>query len=158
MPQWELRLRWPIATEATRSTWQRRFDQEQAARFLRRKLFVARFQTLETRGEWSLVGRVLLANPMICAARHMVSSVRRPWQPKVKARADLPLQPGPRLSPSLVQRGIARVFTEFGAPARAAKPRGKPQGWSSGTPRSPRRSLPLVKRGPPDQRKLAEAA
>ena len=68
-----------VASEADPRFCRRRFDQEYSHRFLRRKLFVGRFQTLETRGERSLVDRVLLANMMICAARHMVSSVRRTW-------------------------------------------------------------------------------
>lgn len=147
-----------IAAEAAFRIYRRRFDQEHAHRVLRRNLLLDRFQTPETRSEEAWVDLVILAYQMLYAAHHLVSSVRRPWEPKVTTGADLPSKSAPRLSSSQVQRGIARVFVEYGTPARPPKPRGKPPGWSTGTPRRRRRSLPLVKRGPPDHRKHDKAA
>ncbi len=147
-----------IAAQAAFRIYRRRFDQEHAHRFLRRNLLLDRFQTPETRSEEAWVDLVVLARQMLYAARHLVSSVRRPWEPKVKARADLPPKSDPRLSPSQVQRDIARVFAQFGTPARPAKPRGIPPGWKSGTPRRRRDPQPLVKRGPPGPPRQAKAA
>ena len=147
-----------IASEAAFRYYRRRFDQEHAHRFLRRNLLLDRFQTPETRSEEAWVDLVILAYQTLYAARHLVSSVRRPWEPKVKPATDLSPKSAPSLSPSQVQRGIARVFAEFGTPARPPRPRGKPPGWSLGAPRRRRRILPLVKRGPPDRRKQDKAA
>lgn len=138
-----------ISTNAAYAHYRRRFDQEHSHRVLRRNLHIGRFQTPVTEHEEAWVDLVVLAFQTLFAARHLVHSVRRPWEPKPKAETDKARPVTPGLRPSQVQRGIARVFAEFGTPARPAKPRGIPPGWKSGTPRRRRDAQPLVKRGPP---------
>ncbi len=125
---------------------------------MRRNLLMDAYQSPLTEHEESWMDLVVLAFQTLFAGRALVDSIRRPWEPKPKITVETDLATPLLLSPSHVQRGIARVFGQFGTPARPSKPRGIPLGWSPNTPRARRDTLPVVKRGPPTARKRAKAA
>jgi hypothetical protein len=147
-----------IGLEQAFTYYRRRFDQEHSHRFLRRNLLMDAYQSPLTEHEEAWMDLVVLAFQTLFAGRALVDSVRRPWEPKPKTIPEADPALAPSLGPSHVQRGIARVFAQFGTPARPSKPRGIPSGWSPNTPRDRRQVLPVVKRGPPSPRKRLKTA
>ena len=67
---------------------------------MRRNLHFYRFQTPVTEHEEAWVDLVVLAFQTLIAARHLIRSVRRPWEPKPKADADKARPVTPGLRPS----------------------------------------------------------
>jgi hypothetical protein len=145
-----------IDAEHALAYYRRRFDQEHSHRFMRRHLLLGAFQSADTAREENWVDFTTLAFHTLFAARDMGQLVRRPWESKLKPKTDD--SPTPLLSPSQVQRDVARIFCQLGTPARSPKPRGIPSGWVAGTPRARRATHPLVKRGPPKHVIQTEAA
>jgi hypothetical protein len=147
-----------IGTAQAFTLYRWRFDEEHSHRFMRRHLLMDAYQSPITEHEEGWMDLVVLAFQTLFAARSLVHSIRRPWEPKPNADADTDGLAPPKLSPSHVQRDLLRVIGQFGTPARPSKPRGSPQGWSPNTPRARRETLPIVRRGPPRRRKRPKAA
>ena len=138
--------------------YRRRFDQEHSHRFMRRDLLMDAYQSPLIEHEEAWMDIVVLAFQSLFAARDLVNFVRRPWEPKPKVVAADTVLPHLSLSPSQVKRDFARIIDQFGTPARPSKPRGIPLGWSTSAPRTRRKALPLVKRGPPTTKKQVKTA
>lgn len=147
-----------IGTAQAFTLYLQRFDEEHSHRFMRRHLLMDAYQSPLTGHEEAWIDLVVLAFQTLFAARPLVHSIRRPWEPKPKAVPDTDGLILPKLGPSHVQRDLARVIVQFGTPARPSKPRGIPPGWSPNTPRARRDTLPIVRRGPPRRRKRLKAA
>jgi len=147
-----------IGTEQAFTLYRQRFDQEHSHRFMRRNLLMNAYQSPITEHEEGWMDLVVLAFQTVFAGRTLVDSVRRPWEPKPKADAVPESLSPPKLSPSHVQRDLARIIAQFGTPARPSKPRGIPLGWSPNTPRARRETFPIVRRGPPRPTKRSKAA
>ena len=68
----------------------------------------------------------LLAYWQLLLLRHSPNLERPAWYPQ------RPALPGGGVTPRLVQRNAARILSQFGTPARAAKPAGKGLGRTKG--------------------------
>lgn len=94
-----------------------RFDIEHFFRFGKQKLLLTRFQTPEVEREekwWQLTH---IAFAQLWLACHLTVALPRPWE------RNLPLLKNRLISPTLAQRGFARIIRQLGTPAQAPKPR-----------------------------------
>ena len=98
-----------IGTEQVFDYYRRRFDQEHSHRFMRGNLLMDAYQSPLTEHEEAWMDLTVLAFQSLFAARYLVNLVRMPWEPKPKVVADIDPAPTAALSPSQVQRDIARV-------------------------------------------------
>ena len=103
-----------------------RFDIEHFFRFGKQKLLLAAFQTPEVRREENWWQLVHIAYAQLWMARHVVDALPRPWE------RNLPATKQHLISPTLVQRGFARVIRQLGTPAQPPQPRGIPPGRQKG--------------------------
>lgn len=103
-----------------------RFDIEHFFRFGKQKLLLADFQTPEVRREENWWQLVHIAYAQLWLGRHVVAALPRPWE------RNLPAMKQHLSSPTLVQRGFARVIRQLGTPAQPPKPRGIPPGRPKG--------------------------
>lgn len=118
-----------------------RFDIEHFFRFGKQKLLLTQFQTPEVEREekwWQLNH---LAFAQLWLARHLTVALPRPWE------RNLPTMKNRLISPTLVQRGFARIIRQLGTPAQAPKPRNISSGRAVGVklPKRPRQPV-FVKR------------
>ncbi len=114
-----------------------RFDIEHFFRFGKQKLLLVNFQTPEVRREENWWQLVHIAYAQLWMARHLVDALPRPWE------RNLPAMKQRLISPTLVQRGFARIFRQLGTPAQPPKPRGIPPGRRQGMklPKRPRQKV-----------------
>lgn len=111
-----------------------RFDIEHFFRFGKQKLLLADFQTPEVKREENWWQLVHIAYAQLWMARHVVDALPRPWE------RNLPTVKQHLISPTLAQRGFAKIIRQFGTPAQPPKPRGISPGRRKGTklPKRPR--------------------
>jgi hypothetical protein len=121
--------------------YQTRFDLEHFFRFGKQKLRLTRFQTPEVEREekWWLLNHLAFAQ--LWLARHLTVALPRPWE------RYLPAMKNRLISPTLVQRGFARIIRQLGTPAQSPKPRNISSGRALGVklPQRPRQPV-VVKR------------
>jgi hypothetical protein len=117
--------------------YQARFDIEHFFRFGKQKFLLTQFQTPEVEREekwWQLNH---LAFAQLWLARHLTVALPRPWE------RNLPAIKNRLISPTLAQRGFARIIRQLGTPAQPPKPRNISPGRALGTklPQRPRQSV-----------------
>lgn len=103
-----------------------RFDIEHFFRFGKQKLRLVGFQTPEVAHEETWFQLTHIAYAQLWMARHLVACLPRPWE------RNLPALRRHLLSPTLVQRGFARIIRQLGTPAQPPKPRGISPGRRKG--------------------------
>jgi len=109
-----------------------RFDIEHFFRFGKQKLLLAAFQTPEVQREENWWQLVHIAYAQLWLARQVVDALPRPWE------RNLPAMKQRLISPTLVQRGFARIIRQLETPAQPPKPRGIPPGRRKGLKLPPR--------------------
>ena len=104
------------------SMYARRFSQEHGYRFLKQELLwdKAQVRTPEQYERWSWL--VALAHNHLLLARDLGHAAFRPWE-RPSAHA---------LTPQQVRRGMSRILSQVGTPARVCQPRGKSPGRARG--------------------------
>jgi len=115
-----------------------RFDIEHFFRFGKQKLLLTQFQTPEVEREekwWQLNH---LAFAQLWLARHLTLALPRPWE------RNLPTMKNRLISPTLVQRGFARIIRQLGTPAQAPKPRNISSGRALGVKLPQRPPQPVI--------------
>lgn len=114
-----------------------RFDIEHFFRFGKQKLLLANFQTPEVEREENWWHLVHIAYAQLWMARHVADALPRPWE------RNLPAMRQRLISPTLVQRGFARIIRQLGTPAQPPKPRGISPGRRKGMklPKRPRQNV-----------------
>jgi hypothetical protein len=123
-------------------SFQQRFRQEHAFRFLKQRLLLTAFQTPQAEMEEAWWRLVHLAYLQLWIARPLTDGLPRPWEryrPSFKARAR---------SPTLVQRDLGRILRQLGTPAQAVKPRGNSPGRPVGFHPQRRIRHPPVRKRP----------
>ena len=125
-------------TVSAETIWQgytHRWPVEPGIRFRKQRLgwTTPRFQHKETGDRWSWL--VALAFWLLFLARPIVQDHPLPWQ-----------KPQDHLTPQRVQQSLPLIFAQFGSPARAPKPRGKPPGWTKGRRRTPKPRCKVLKK------------
>jgi len=125
-----------VSPEQSYLAYQTRFDIEHFFRFGKQKLLLTHFQTPDVAREESWWQLSHLAFAQLWLARHLTEALPRPWE------RHLPAMKRRHMSPTLVQRGFARIIRQLGTPAQPPKPRNISAG------RSPGRKLPKRPRQP----------
>lgn len=143
-PLWLLVMgdrRHELSLEQIYLAYQARFDIEHFFRFGKQKLLLTRFQTPDVEREESWWQLTHLAFAQLWLARHLVDTLPRPWE------RNLPTMKQRLSSPTLVQRGFARIIRQLGTPAQPPKPRNISSGRALGLklPKRPRQPV-VVKR------------
>ena len=130
-----------LSLEQVYLAYRARFDIEHFFRFGKQKLLLTRFQTPEVEREekWWYLSHLAFAQ--LWLARHLTAALPHPWErnlPAMKKRLN---------SPTLVQRGFARIIRQLGTPAKPPKPRNISPGRALGfkLPKRPRQ--PVVVKG-----------
>jgi hypothetical protein len=139
-PLWSLAIgqrRHELSARTIHQVYGQRYDLEHFFRFGKQKMLLARFQTPEDVREekwWQLVH---LAYAQLWMARHVVSSLPRPWE------RNLPAMKRGVISPTLAQRDFGRIIRQIGTPAKPPKLRFNSPGRAKGTklPPRPRRKV-----------------
>jgi hypothetical protein len=131
-----------LTAEQACQGYRQRFDQEQRHRFGRQRLLIDAFQTPETEREENGLLLVGLAYARLFAARGLAGYLPRPWEPAQPAR------PATVARPTTVQRDFARILSQIGTPARAAKRCGNGPGRAKGTSPGRRRRFGVVRKRP----------
>lgn len=127
-----------LSLEQIYLAYQARFDIEHFFRFGKQKLLLTRFQTPEVEREekwWQLIH---LAFAQLWLARHLTVALPRPWE------HNLPAMKNRLISPTLVQRGFARIIRQLGTPAQPPKPRNISSGRALGVKLPQRPHQPVV--------------
>jgi hypothetical protein len=127
-----------LSLEQIYLAYQARFDIEHFFRFGKQKLLLTRFQTPEVEREekwWQLIH---LAFAQLWLARHLTVALPRPWE------RNLPAMKNRLISPTLVQRGFARIIRQLGTPAQPPKPRNISSGRALGVKLPQRPHQPVV--------------
>ena len=121
--------------------YQARFDIEHFFRFGKQKLLLTQFQTPDVEREETWWYLTHLAFAQLWLARHLTDALPRPWE------RSLPAMKKRLISPTLVQRGFARIIRQLGTPAQPPKPRNISSGRVLGVklPKRPRQPV-IVKR------------
>ena len=121
-----------LTPQQVHDAFRQRFDEEHCHRFLRQRLLLDACQTPVTGHEENWVQLVRPAYWQLFAARDVAQYLPRPWE---RARKS-----GGPLSPTMVQRDLARILGETGTPAlppnREGKSPGRRQGESPGRRRA----------------------
>jgi hypothetical protein len=130
-----------LSLEQVDEAYRRRFDQEHGHRCLRRRLLFNAYQTPVVQHEETWVQLVLLAQAQLFAARQLASYQPRPWDPRPREAARPTM-----LGPTMVQRGLDRIFTQIGTPARSPKRRGNAPGRTTGQSPGRRPDQPVPQR------------
>ena len=139
-PMWLLAIgeqRQQLSAQDIYEAYGQRYDLEHFFRFGKQKMLLASFQTPEDVREekwWQLVH---LAYAQLWLARHVASSLPRPWE------RNLPEMKKGLISPTLVQRDFGRIIRQIGTPAQPPQPRFISSGRPKGTklPPRPRRKV-----------------
>jgi len=126
-----------LSLEQIYLAYQARFDIEHFFRFGKQKLLLTQFQTPEVAREekWWHLNHIAFAQ--LWLARHLTVALPRPWE------RNLPPMKKRLISPSLAQRGFARIIRQLGTPAAAPKPRNISSGRTPGfkLPKRPRQPV-----------------
>jgi hypothetical protein len=130
-----------VSLEQIYLAYQTRFDIEHFFRFGKQKLLLTRFQTPDVEREESWWQLTHLAFAQLWLARHLTDALPRPWE------RSLPTMKKQLISPTLVQRGFARLIRQLGTPAQPPKLRNNSSGRALGVklPQRPRQPV-VVKR------------
>jgi hypothetical protein len=118
-----------------------RFDIEHFFRFGKQKLLLTQFQTPDVAREESWWQLSHLAFAQLWLARHLTDALPRPWE------RSLPVMKRRLVSPTLVQRGFARIIRQLGTPAQPPKPRNISSGRALGVKLPKRPRQPVVVKG-----------
>ena len=114
-----------------------RFDIEHFFRFGKQKLLLTQFQTPEVEREekWWQLNHIAYAQ--LWLARHLTEALPRPWERNLRAMKQR------LISPTLAQRGFARIIRQLGTPAQPPKPRNNSSGRALGVklPKRPRQPV-----------------
>ncbi len=143
-PLWLLVIgprRLELSLEQIYQAYTQRSDLEHFFRFGKQKLLMADYQTPDLKREerwWHLVH---LAYLQLSVAREASACFPNPWE------RNLPQHKAMKITPTLVQRDFERLISQFGTPAKAPKPRGKPPGRQKGFQLSPRARHTVLKKG-----------
>ena len=127
--------------------YRQRYDLEHFFRFGKNRLLMDSYQSPDVEHEenwWEIVG---LAYVELYLAAPLANSLPRPWErylPQVNNSS------GQLLSPSMVQRDLARIIQEIESPVWLPKPRGKSPGRTKGYSPGRRERQPVVKKGKKD--------
>ncbi|MFN8459135.1 MAG: transposase [Anaerolineae bacterium] len=126
-----------LSLEQIYLAYQARFDIEHFFRFGKQKLLLIHFQTPAVEREETWWQLAHLAFAQLWLARHLTVALPRPWE------RNLPAMKKRLISPTLVQRGFARIIRQLGTPARAPKPRNISSGRIPGLklPKRPRQPV-----------------
>jgi hypothetical protein len=118
-----------------------RFDIEHFFRFGKQKLLLTRFQTpaVEREEKWWQLNHLAFAQ--LWLTRHLTVALPRPWE------RNLPAMKNRLISPTLVQRGFARIIRQLGTPAQVPKPRNISSGRAVGVKLSKRPPQPVAVKG-----------
>jgi len=126
-----------LSLEQIYLAYQARFDIEHFFRFGKQKLLLTRFQTPDVEREetWWHLNQIAFAQ--LWLARHLTVALPRPWE------RNLPAMKNRLISPTLVQRGFARIIRQLGTPAQPPKPRNISPGRAPGLklPKRPRQPV-----------------
>ncbi len=123
--------------------YRQRFDIEHFFRFGKNRLLMGSYQTPETEHEENWWVIAALAYALLLAASGIAMPGCHPWErylPNFKRDSSIP-------TPSMVQRDMPRIISEFGTPAKAPKPRGKSPGRLKGDCPGRRERFPVIKKG-----------
>lgn len=114
-----------------------RFDIEHFFRFGKQKLLLVDFQTPDVESEENWFQLVHIAYAQLWMARHVVDCLPNPWE------RNLPAMRQRLISPTMAQRGFARIIRHLGTPAQPPKPRGISAGRPKGLklPKRPRQKV-----------------
>lgn len=124
----------------SQAAYNQRFDIEHFIRFGKQKLLWSGFQTPDLQHEENWWHLAHLAYLQLWVARPYAADQPRPWE-----RSALTAKThSPSLSPTRVQRDLARIIRQIGTPASIPKPRGYSPGRRKGTVFAPRPRLPPV--------------
>ncbi len=126
----------PITAHTIWNAYTQRWPVEPGMRFRKETLgwTLPRFQRAETGDTWTQL--VMLAHWILFLARSIVEDVPLPWQ-----------KPQTHLTPQRVRQSFKPIFVLIGTPSRHPKPRGKPPGWRTGRPRTPKMRHSVVRKG-----------
>jgi hypothetical protein len=130
-----------LSLEQIYLAYQARFDIEHFFRFGKQKLLLTQFQTPDVEREENWWQLTHLAYAQLWLARHLTVALPRPWE------RSLPAMKKQSMSPTLVQRGFARIIRQLGTPAQPPKLRNNSSGRMLGVklPKRPRHPV-VVKR------------
>jgi hypothetical protein len=136
-------------------SYRQRYDIEHFFRFGKNRLLMDSYQTPIVEHEenwWELSG---LAYVQLWMAATLSQISPRPWErylPNLKEKKDeLP-------TPSMVQRDMERIISQFGSPSASPKPRGKSPGRQKGYSPGIRECYPVIKKNLSKDKKLAQAS
>jgi hypothetical protein len=124
--------------------YRQRYDIEHFFRFGKNRLLMDSYQTpvVEHEENWWELSALAYAQLWMAAKLSQISL--RPWErylPNVKEKkAGLP-------TPSMVQRDMARIISQFATPFASPKPRGKSNGRQKGYSPGMRERYPVIKKG-----------
>lgn len=124
-------------------SWQayrQRFDLEHFLRFGKQRLLMTAFQTPDIQHEQNWVKLTLLAYVQLWAARELAVHLPRSWERYLNR------SPQSHITPSTVQRDLARIIAEIDTPAAAPKRRGKSTGRALGQSQVQRPRQQVVKK------------
>ena len=96
-------------------------------RFGKQKLLLANFQTPDVEREENWWQLVHIAYAQLWMARHMTEALPNPWERNLPAMKQRPI------SPTQVQRDLARIIRQLGTPVQPPKPRNISPGRRPGT-------------------------
>jgi hypothetical protein len=154
-PQWLIvfgQSRQQLSGREVYQSYRERFNLEHGIRFGKQRLLMTQLQTPEVTQEENWVQFSWLAYVQLWVARLLTNRLPYPWQ------RYLPTEQQRQVTPSLVQRDVARMIQQIGTPAKAVKPRGNSPGRPVGTTLDPRPRRPIIKRGPARRKKDQKAA
>lgn len=114
-----------------------RFDIEHFFRFGKQKLLLVRFQTPEVEHEENWFQLCHIAYAQLWMARHLIELMPNPWE------RYLPAVHQQLTSPTMAQRGFARIIPQLERLTASPKPRGNSSGRVLGTemPKRPRQKV-----------------
>ncbi len=137
----------PIPLADVWSLYKCRFGMEHTYRFGKQALLWTdpRLRTPEQFERWSQI--VATVQNQLVLARLIVSAVRQPWE-----RTQRPV------TPQQVRRGMAKILTTLGTPARPPQPRGKSPGRRLHAVVTPAPRYPVVKKSDPKPKKRRKRA
>jgi hypothetical protein len=148
-PMWLIVMGERRAEVSLMESWEsygQRVDLEHYFRFGKQKLLLNTYQTPDVEHEENWGQIVQLAYIFLWLAAGLAEDMPRPWEkPAVQAEAEL-------ASPSRTQRGFGGIISQFGTPAKTAKPRGYSPGRAKGEKPGPRKRHAVIKKGKKDEK------
>ncbi len=132
--------------------YRQRFDLEHFLRFGKQRLLMTAHSTPDVQHEENWIQLALLAYVQLWAARYLAVHLPRSWERYLQR------SPQSQITPSTVQRDLARIIAEIGTPAAAPKRRGKSPGRANGQSQTQRPRQNVVKKGTKSAQKKPIAA